>query len=222
MQCRVCEQEFKMSCRHIFTFVWLLVSSFNFQSVKLTWRHLNQQMSHQLTFPADGGPYSNHKTNHKTNPETKKMLILTLKTVKRRKSEKQNDVTSVWQMETNSTAAFCSIHFSGIKGRKVSLLLGDLVTELLIVMHCMRVLLFSYGKFTINSNKNIQFWYICTLENYKVTHLLKGFPRYRRIRKRTQLVGPTGRYKCERAVHPLKTQLTYSKTLEKQTHTKQS
>ena len=25
-------------------------------------------------------------------------------------------------------------------------------------------------------------------ENYKVTHLLKGFPRYRRIRKRTQLV----------------------------------
>ena len=46
---------------------------------------------------------------------------------------------------------------------------------------------------------------MCTLENYKVTHLLKGFPRYRWIRKRTQLlpVGPqNGRqYECERAMH---------------------
>ena len=31
--------------------------------------------------------------------------------------------------------------------------------------------------------------YICTLENYKVTHLQKG---YRWIRKRTQLTGSTG------------------------------
>ena len=29
-------------------------------------------------------------------------------------------------------------------------------------------------------------WYLCTFENYKVTHLLKVFPRYRRIRKLTQ------------------------------------
>ena len=32
------------------------------------------------------------------------------------------------------------------------------------VRHCARALLFSYGKFTTNNNKNI------------VTHLLKGFP----------------------------------------------
>ena len=38
-------------------------------------------------------------------------------------------------------------------------------------------------------------WYICSLENYKVTpiYILRGFPRYRRIRKQTQLVGPIGR-----------------------------
>ena len=29
--------------------------------------------------------------------------------------------------------------------------------------------------------------YICTLENYNATYLQKGFPGYRRIRKRTQL-----------------------------------
>ena len=47
-------------------------------------------------------------------------------------------------------------------------------------------------------------WNICTLKNYKVTHLLKGFPRYRRIKKRTQL--PVGlknghQHECEHAVH---------------------
>ena len=35
-------------------------------------------------------------------------------------------------------------------------------------------------------------WYICTSKNYKVTHLLKGFPRYWWIRKSTWLpVGAT-------------------------------
>ena len=43
---------------------------------------------------------------------------------------------------------------------------------------CERVLLFSYAiKFTTNTNKNIQVWDIFTWENYKVTHLLKGFPK---------------------------------------------
>ena len=34
--------------------------------------------------------------------------------------------------------------------------------------------------------KKYSVWYICTLENYKVTYLLKVFARYRRIRKQTQ------------------------------------
>ena len=39
-------------------------------------------------------------------------------------------------------------------------------------------------EFTTNSNKNIQFFILFALcKNYKVTHLLKGFPRYRWIRK---------------------------------------
>ena len=52
-------------------------------------------------------------------------------------------------------------------------------------MHCACVLLFSYGKFTTNySNKNIHFGIFALWKTiYKITHLLKGFPRYRRIRK---------------------------------------
>ena len=72
------------------------------------------------------------------------------------------------------------------------------------VVHCARVLLlFSYGKFTTNSNKNIHIgvYCICTLENQKVTHLLKGFPRYQTdyktnlINYLAPLLGPTGRHK---------------------------
>ena len=62
------------------------------------------------------------------------------------------------------------------------------------------------NEITGNGNKNnrLTVWYIFILGNYKVTHLLKGFPRHRQIRKRTELpVDPeNGRqYECERAVH---------------------
>ena len=49
-------------------------------------------------------------------------------------------------------------------------------------MYCACIIVFIrkvYNKYSV--------WYLCTLENYKVTHLLKGFPRYGRIRKRTQI-----------------------------------
>ena len=41
--------------------------------------------------------------------------------------------------------------------------------------------------FTRNSSKNIQLRIFALLENYKVTHSLKGFPRYRWIRNSTSV-----------------------------------
>ena len=43
---------------------------------------------------------------------------------------------------------------------------------------------FQYRKFTTNRNKNIQGWYIFTLNIF--THLMKRSPRYRRIKKQIQ------------------------------------